>query len=82
MNIINYIYLQDSNGFGLSNEFLERKLVKISKKVVEVSYISQVPTKAELYKNQIFHAIPFTEPYYKRTMYVPVPIHGMFLFRI
>ena len=46
MNITKYINLQDSIGFGLSNEFLERKLVKISKKVVEVSYISQVPTKA------------------------------------
>jgi len=42
LNITNYIFLQDSIGFGLSNEFLE-------KKVVEVSYISQVPTKAELY---------------------------------
>ena len=48
LNITNYINLQDSIGFGLSNEFLQRKLVKISKKVVEVSYISQVPTKAEL----------------------------------
>ena len=58
MNITNYINLQDFIGFGLSNEFLQRKLVKISKKVVEVSYISQVPTKAELY---VIDERPLTE---------------------
>ena len=49
LNIINYINLQDSIGYDLSNKFLHRKHVKISKKVVEVSHISQVPKKAKLY---------------------------------